>query len=394
MAVDRPTDAVRYSLLETMREFGEEQLAPMGESEVARGASYRLFAEDACAHFEIWRSPRQLEAYRWLDREMGNLRTAFRWSVDRGDIETAGDIASNLGDMGIFQLRHEVKLWAAEIVGAARSIRHRRLPMILTWVASAGWYDDRRLEPAMQDAQEALDLSERPEFDSFVWAYADQAFIAALQGNFDLCVERAYAGANHPVDAQQDRLCTALRGYFLALAGRHDEAMRMVAADVAAAEATRVPYSMAIAYYSKGRAFANADPPAAIAAYQRAIAITHESGNLLWEQLVVADMAELQARVGNPTAALGMFRQMLDSWQGLPNAIGVSHGIGGLIILFERLGRAAQAVTLHAALLHYLPSLRMLEELPATIERARTALRGRRVRCGSAARSRDGDFTS
>jgi hypothetical protein len=61
-------------------------------------------------------------------------------------------------------------------------------------------------------------------------------------------------------------------------------------------------------------------------------------------------------------------------WQGSPDAIGVSHGIGGLIILFERLGRAVEAVTLHAALMHFLPSLRMLEELPNTIERARIAL--------------------
>ena len=324
VAVDRSGDVVRYSLLETMRQFGEDQLAAMNESEAARNRHAQYFAEDARANFELWRSPRQIEAYRWLDREMGNLRVAFRWSVDRGDIETAGNIASNLGDIGLFQLRHEVKLWAAEIVDAARSIRHRRLPMILTWVASAEWYNERRLDTAMRYAQEALDLSEQPDFDSFIWAHADQAFIAALQGNFDLSAERAHAGAAHPVD-RQDRLCTALRGYFLAMAGRHDEAMHMVAADVAAAEATRIPYSMAIAHYSKGCAFAHSDPSTAIAAYERAIAIAHESGNLFWEQLVVAEMAALQARAGNPAAALGMFRQMLDAWQGSPDAMGAWH---------------------------------------------------------------------
>ena len=110
----------------------------------------------------------------------------------------------------------------------------------------------------------------------------------------------------------------------------------------------------------------------AIAAYERAIGIAHESGNLFWEQLVVADA--LQALAGNPKAALGMFDQMLNTWQGSPDAARAVQGIGGLIILFERIGQAAQAVTLHAALMHYLPSLRMLEELPAAIERAKTAL--------------------
>jgi len=85
-------------------------------------------------------------------------------------------------------------------------------------------------------------------------------------------------------------------------------------------------------------------------------------------------MATLQARAGNPTIALTTFRRVLDVWQGSPDAIGASHGIGGLFILFERLGRVADAVTLHAALMRFLASLRMLEELPGAIERARTAL--------------------
>jgi predicted ATPase len=372
--VDRSGAVVRYSMLETFRQFGEEQLKAMGESEAARNRHAQYFAADSRGNFELWRSPRQIEAYRWLDREMGNLRAAFRWAVERGDIEAAGNLASNLGDMGEFQLRDEVKHWAAEIVDAARRVRHRRLPMILTWVASAEWYSERRLDAAMRYAYEALELSEQPEFDSFVWAHADQAFIAALQGDFDLCVERAHAGANHPVDAQQDRLCTALRGYFLALAGRHDVAMRMVDADVAAAEATRVPYSMAIAWYSKGRAFAEADPPTAIAAYERAISIARDSGNRWWEQMMVADLASLQGRAGNPATALATFREMLGLWQGQPDAMGMAHGVGGLIILFERLGRAVDAVTLHAALMRFLPSLGMLEELPVAIERARAAL--------------------
>jgi tetratricopeptide (TPR) repeat protein len=371
--VDRSGPAVRYSMLETFRQFGEEQLKTMGESEAARDRHAQYFATDSRVNFDLWRSPRQIEAYRWLDREMGNLRAAFRWAVDRGDIETAGNLASNLGDMGLFQLRDEVRHWAAEIADAARSVRHRRLPMILTWVASTEWSTDFRLDTAMNHAWEALELSENPDFDSFIWAHADQAFIAALQGNFDLCVERAHAGANHPVDAQ-DRLCTALRGYFLALAGRHDEAMRMVDADVAAAEATGVLYSMAIAYYSKGRAFAEADPLAAIVAYEHAISIARESDNRLWEQLVIADMAALQARAGNPTTALTTFRQMLDVWQRTPDALGIVHGIGGLIILFERIGRAVDAVTLHSALMHYLPSLRMQGELSDAVERAKTAL--------------------
>ena len=102
VSVDRSDAIVRYSLLETIRQFGEEQLTAMHESEAARNRHAQYFAADSRVNFELWRSPRQIEAYRWLDREMGNLRAAFRWAVDRGDIETAGNLASNLGDIGLF----------------------------------------------------------------------------------------------------------------------------------------------------------------------------------------------------------------------------------------------------------------------------------------------------
>jgi predicted ATPase/class 3 adenylate cyclase len=102
VSVDRSGDMVRYSLLETIRQFGEEQLAATQEIEAVRRCHAEYFAADSRMNFELWRSPRQIEAYRWLDREMGNLRAAFRWAVDRGDIETAGSLASNLGDMESF----------------------------------------------------------------------------------------------------------------------------------------------------------------------------------------------------------------------------------------------------------------------------------------------------
>jgi predicted ATPase len=102
VSVDHSGAIVRYSLLETIRQFGEKQLTAANESEAVRTRHAQYFAADSRANFELWRSPRQIEAYRWLDREMGNLRAAFRWSVDRGDIETAANLASNLGDIGLF----------------------------------------------------------------------------------------------------------------------------------------------------------------------------------------------------------------------------------------------------------------------------------------------------
>ncbi len=41
----------------------------------------------------LWDSPRQREAYDWFAVELANLRAAFRWAADQGDLDTAAAIA-------------------------------------------------------------------------------------------------------------------------------------------------------------------------------------------------------------------------------------------------------------------------------------------------------------
>jgi len=41
----------------------------------------------------LWDSPRQREAYAWFAAELANLRTAFRWAADGGDLDVAAAIA-------------------------------------------------------------------------------------------------------------------------------------------------------------------------------------------------------------------------------------------------------------------------------------------------------------
>jgi hypothetical protein len=47
-----------------------------------------------------WDSPRQREAYRWFAIELANLRTAFRWATDQGDLDVAATIATYVGLLG------------------------------------------------------------------------------------------------------------------------------------------------------------------------------------------------------------------------------------------------------------------------------------------------------
>ena len=87
----------RVGILDTIREYGLEELRAAGELDRVRGAhaAYHLaLAEEGAARLS---GPEQIE---WLDRletEHGNLRAALRTAVDGGDAVTAVRLAGALG---------------------------------------------------------------------------------------------------------------------------------------------------------------------------------------------------------------------------------------------------------------------------------------------------------
>ncbi|MUL82204.1 MULTISPECIES: LuxR C-terminal-related transcriptional regulator [unclassified Mycolicibacterium] len=85
--------ATRYRLLETMRQFAQEQLGESGEAENARNHHRDHYAAMAHRLDRLVRSGdgRILER---AEREIDNLRAAFEWSRENSDVETALALAS------------------------------------------------------------------------------------------------------------------------------------------------------------------------------------------------------------------------------------------------------------------------------------------------------------
>ena len=71
LVVDRSSGRTRFSMLETIRQFGEEQLVASGDAETARDAHARYFAGREADVLALWDSPRQREAYGWFDARVG-----------------------------------------------------------------------------------------------------------------------------------------------------------------------------------------------------------------------------------------------------------------------------------------------------------------------------------
>lgn len=83
----RPDGTFRFTMLETLREYGREQLALHGETDpIARAHAecYLALAEEAQHHLK---GPEQAQWYALLENEQGNVHAALRWALDAGEIE-------------------------------------------------------------------------------------------------------------------------------------------------------------------------------------------------------------------------------------------------------------------------------------------------------------------
>ena len=148
LVADRSSGRARFSMLETIRQFAEEQLAASGAATEARTAHARYFAGREADILALWDSPRQREAYTWFSAELANLRTAFRWAADHGDLDVAATIATYAAFLGFLLENYEPIAWAEELIEPARAVDHPRLAFL--YVMAAQCWVPGRIEAAVR----------------------------------------------------------------------------------------------------------------------------------------------------------------------------------------------------------------------------------------------------
>src|SRR6202012_3970631 len=152
LVVDRSSGRTRFSMLETIRQFAEDQLVARGEASEIRAAHSRYFAGREADSLALWDSPRKREAYDWFTLELANLRTAFRWAADQGDLDVAATLASYAGWLGGAVQTLEPIAWAEELIEHARAAAPPRLAFLylVAWLC----YTTGRLEAAVRYSDE------------------------------------------------------------------------------------------------------------------------------------------------------------------------------------------------------------------------------------------------
>lgn len=88
---------VRYGMLETVRQYGQQMLYEEGEVEEARRRHANFFVQLAERADEGLRDIRQVESMNLLEAEHDNLRGALRWATDNGETDLAFRLVGALG---------------------------------------------------------------------------------------------------------------------------------------------------------------------------------------------------------------------------------------------------------------------------------------------------------
>ncbi len=96
VVAENTSGRTRYRLLETVRQYAQEKLGESGEAEAVRSASPRSLQRRWRPCSTRLPTPTTTQRVEQAEDEMDNLRSAFGWSIETGDIERALELASSL----------------------------------------------------------------------------------------------------------------------------------------------------------------------------------------------------------------------------------------------------------------------------------------------------------
>jgi hypothetical protein len=300
LVADRSAGRTRFSMLETIRQFPEEQLDARGEASETRAAHSRYFAGREADILALWDSPRQRQAYDWFTVELANLRTAFRWAADHGDLDVAATIARYVGLLGALVQTLEPIAWAEELIEPARAVDHPRLAFL--YMMASQCFRTGRIEAAVRysDAGQIVLASgggDAPPYGTEVLLGAVYIAIGQPERMAELC--RAQLARRHDTHVH-------IRAWLvvaLSVAGSDGAAMDSADALIEAAEATRNPSLLALALWAYGVAFHHGDPVRALHALGRGLVIAQDSGNRTYASVLAPFLARLEAEHGDTVSA-------------------------------------------------------------------------------------------
>jgi predicted ATPase/class 3 adenylate cyclase len=338
----------RYSLLETLRQFGEDRLLASGDTEERRARHARYFLELAEATRQRLSTPQAGEAMSVFVNEWDNLRVAFDWLASSGEVDGGLRLVVAASWFAELACQYELLPWAerALVLDGARD--HS------LWSAAAGatatiqaWTGD--LVGAESLASEALHQEDRAGLSSHFEPVKALSFARLSQGKTDLfleaipTMERIAERGRDPLELAHARLVSRAIAYLVtdvAGAGTFaDDAVRE-------AEASGNPHQLAYAYLGQlVIAAGHRDVERARRAYARARRWSDVAGNRVVEMNAPVYLA-MAAPDDQPLEALSLVREVLAAYDETGTWGNLDHALRRIVMPLVRLGHDRAAALL------------------------------------------------
>jgi hypothetical protein len=369
LVADHSSGRTRFSMLETIRQFAEEQLAATGEATGARTAHARHFAQREPDIMSLWDSPRQREAYDWFTVELANLRTAFRWAADRGDLDDAATIATYAAFLGLCIDNYEPIAWAEELIEPARAVDHPRLAFL--YVIASQCYTSGRVEEAVRycEAGMAVVESGRGEVPFGIEGLLSVTYLSAGQPELavDWCRSRVQSGRDTHTVSRLNLIVS------LDAAQSDEEAIAATTGLIEAAEATGNPWALSYALVAFGVAHRHADPVGALEAGRRGLQVAEGSGNRLTRTYLAMLVARIEGEYGDSLRALHYIDMAIHNYHDSGNPLTMRAPMAILATVLDRMDRYEPAATI-AGFASTPFAVTMVPEVLTTTTHLRTAL--------------------
>ena len=371
VTVDQAGGKTRYGMLETIRQFAENQLVTTGTIVEVRDRHAQYFARQTTNHWHIWDGPRQRESLDWVAAELANLRTSFRWTTDQGDLPVATVIAAHAAIMSWPIQRFEPVTWAEEILPAVIAADLPQLPRL--YIAASLCLYSGRPDVGVAYAEAAARLELDARYDSFVdgWSGLLQALAHLFGGRINRRVEICTDLATRQGFARVVGLCGLT--WALPAVGRADEAMVIADETIVAAREYGSPFWIGWALGGYGRAFAEAEPVRALEALRQGLDYAHQCRLPFWEANLAQDAARLEAVHGELDDALALFSKGIDAFHHAGNVAFLAATFASLAMFFDRFERPEIAATIYGASTRQ-ASIGLVPHLPDVVAHLRSVL--------------------
>ncbi|MBE1550960.1 putative ATPase/class 3 adenylate cyclase [Mycobacterium sp. OAS707] len=343
LVTDRSSGRTRFTMLETIRQFAEEQLVQSGTADATRDAHAHYFAAQESPVMALWDSARQRDAYSWFATELANLRTAFRWAADHDDLDTAAAIACPAVFLCYWVEQYEPITWAEELIEPAKAVEHSRLAEL--YIAAALCHVTGRRADFIRYADAGASAIASGRFDDV------PPFLEVLLGGGYMYMQDVRRGVEWgraviERSARGPELVGPTLVFALSLAGAHKEAKALSEELFAVSDQTVNPMSISGALLAYGHTHRAAAPATAYAAFRRGLAVAQDSGNRQMESVLALSLSSVAATHASPLEAFDYVELAIRSYYDSGTLIFVSGAMGVLVALLDRFERYEAAATI------------------------------------------------